>query len=182
MMNKPVIPRLLGLVLLFATLNACSSAPLRSVPTAISDLPGYVPHPDGPAARTRTGSAVHLIVTPSPVAVRSATPFPMATTPPRVGAEPDAVTSTLYSPLLGASDDATPDPRFGVVDAPTTSDVLAHDLMLLHATWFDAQATGGLKHALTQIQHTEGKDLSTLAQDAIRYPGRVWSMGGEPNG
>lgn len=57
----------------------------------------------------------------------------------------------------------------------------AHALQVLHVQWFIGAATGQPDHSLGQIQSLPA-DPAQLAGLTRRYPGRVWSLGQEPNG
>ena len=133
----------------------------QPAPAQQSNLPNYVPHGAATAGAAPTMPAAGA----SRATLSVTTPGAVVTLPSR---------STTTEVTRGSS-------PFAVDLDALSPDAAAHALRLLHVQWFIGAATGSLDHGATQVQVAPA-DPTQLAALARQYPGRVWSLGQEPNG
>jgi hypothetical protein len=141
------------LAALIAGVAGCGRTPTPPAPRA--NLPDYVPHlpPTPPSSPAAAVAAVE--------------PTPSSTSP--LTASPAETASTMH------------DDRFAIDLDALAAGSTAHALQVLHVRWFSGAATGPLDHAARQVQILPA-DPAQLADLTQRSPGRVWSLGQEPNG
>ncbi|HEY8743768.1 MAG TPA: hypothetical protein VIU62_11750 [Chloroflexota bacterium] len=73
------------------------------------------------------------------------------------------------------------DPRFGVILSSSAAGAV-HALNALHSAWFIGDAPPSIAYSPSHVMLVSTVDIGTLTSLATQYPGRVWSLGLEPNG